>query len=67
VATSIAASEGSDAEARKVECPDFKVRPSVLFVLGGPGAGKGTQCERLVSECGFVHLSAGEARSAGQH
>ena len=26
---------------------------TVLFVLGGPGAGKGTQCERLVKDYGF--------------
>lgn len=23
----------------------------VLFVLGGPGAGKGTQCEKIVEVC----------------
>lgn len=34
--------------------------PKVVFVLGGPGAGKGTQCERIVNEFGFVHLSAGD-------
>ncbi|KAI9199869.1 adenylate kinase-domain-containing protein [Polychytrium aggregatum] len=33
---------------------------SVVFVLGGPGAGKGTQCARIVEEFGFVHLSAGD-------
>lgn len=33
---------------------------SVIFVLGGPGAGKGTQCAKLVNEFGFVHLSAGD-------
>ncbi|WVR08987.1 hypothetical protein IAU60_006047 [Kwoniella sp. DSM 27419] len=33
---------------------------TVIFVLGGPGAGKGTQCERLVADYGFKHLSAGD-------
>ncbi|KAH6562334.1 hypothetical protein BASA50_006579 [Batrachochytrium salamandrivorans] len=32
----------------------------VVFVLGGPGAGKGTQCAKLVKEFGYVHLSAGD-------
>lgn len=31
-----------------------------MFVLGGPGAGKGTQCENLVRDYGFTHLSAGD-------
>ena len=35
-------------------------QPRVVFVLGGPGAGKGTQCEKLVQDYGFTHLSAGE-------
>ena len=32
----------------------------VTFVLGGPAAGKSTQCSRLVSEFGCLHLSAGD-------
>eukprot|EP01028_Stygiella_incarcerata_P003681 TRINITY_DN1767_c0_g1_i1.p1 TRINITY_DN1767_c0_g1~~TRINITY_DN1767_c0_g1_i1.p1 ORF type:complete len:240 (+),score=67.15 TRINITY_DN1767_c0_g1_i1:126-845(+) len=32
----------------------------VVFVLGGPGSGKGTVCARLVEEMHFVHLSAGD-------
>lgn len=32
----------------------------VVFVLGGPGAGKGTVCHRLAATGQFVHLSAGE-------
>jgi UMP-CMP kinase len=32
----------------------------VVFVLGGPGSGKGTNCARLVKDFGFVHLSAGD-------
>eukprot|EP00310_Coccolithus_braarudii_P014124 CAMPEP_0183352116 /NCGR_PEP_ID=MMETSP0164_2-20130417/27632_1 /TAXON_ID=221442 /ORGANISM="Coccolithus pelagicus ssp braarudi, Strain PLY182g" /LENGTH=349 /DNA_ID=CAMNT_0025524475 /DNA_START=6 /DNA_END=1055 /DNA_ORIENTATION=+ len=34
--------------------------PAVVFVLGGPGAGKGTQCSKIVDEYGYVHLSAGD-------
>lgn len=33
---------------------------TVIFVLGGPGAGKGTQCANLVRDYGFKHLSAGD-------
>ena len=39
---------------------------TVVFVLGGPGAGKGTQCARLVEDYGFVHLSAGDLLRAEQ-
>ncbi|GAA5888619.1 hypothetical protein JCM16303_005290 [Sporobolomyces ruberrimus] len=39
---------------------------TVIFVLGGPGAGKGTQCARLVEEHQFVHLSAGDLLRAEQ-
>eukprot|EP00736_Rhodelphis_marinus_P002188 Rmarinus@m.23759 len=41
---------------------ETRPRPAhrVIFVLGGPGAGKGTQCARLVKEYGFRHLSAGD-------
>ncbi|KAL5744377.1 hypothetical protein ACOSP7_027236 [Xanthoceras sorbifolium] len=34
--------------------------PFITFVLGGPGSGKGTQCERIVGKFGFTHLSAGD-------
>lgn len=39
---------------------------TVLFVLGGPGAGKGTQCANLVKDYGFTHLSAGDLLRAEQ-
>ncbi|XP_043715615.1 UMP-CMP kinase 3-like isoform X3 [Telopea speciosissima] len=32
----------------------------VVFVLGGPGSGKGTQCANIVEHFGFTHLSAGD-------
>ncbi|OAQ97559.1 hypothetical protein LLEC1_07432 [Akanthomyces lecanii] len=39
---------------------------TVVFVLGGPGAGKGTQCAKLVEQHGFTHLSAGDLLRAEQ-
>ncbi|KAJ2286740.1 bifunctional uridylate/adenylate kinase [Coemansia sp. RSA 2706] len=33
---------------------------TVVFVLGGPGSGKGTNSAKLVDDFGFVHLSAGD-------
>ncbi|XP_072968863.1 UMP-CMP kinase 3-like isoform X1 [Typha angustifolia] len=33
---------------------------TVVFVLGGPGSGKGTQCANIVKHFGFTHLSAGD-------
>ncbi|XP_059598967.1 UMP-CMP kinase 3 isoform X2 [Vitis vinifera] len=32
----------------------------VVFVLGGPGSGKGTQCANIVKHFGYTHLSAGD-------
>jgi UMP-CMP kinase len=36
-------------------CP----KPNVVFVLGGPGTGKGTMCELAESQLGWTHLSTG--------
>jgi len=32
----------------------------IIWVLGGPGSGKGTQCARMVEKYGFQHLSSGD-------
>lgn len=34
--------------------------PNVVFVLGGPGSGKGTQCANIIKDFPFEHLSAGD-------
>ena len=46
------------AEFGKVARPADK--PVCFFVLGGPGAGKGTQCAKIVETFGYTHLSAGD-------
>lgn len=32
----------------------------IIFVLGGPGSGKGTQCDKIVEKYGYTHLSTGD-------
>lgn len=41
--------------------------PQVVFVLGGPGVGKGTQCSMLAQKYGFHHLSAGDLLRQERH
>jgi len=51
----------------KKDIPVFNPKDvTVLFVLGGPGAGKGTQCANLVRDYNFTHLSAGDLLRAEQ-
>jgi adenylate kinase len=50
---------GPQAQAQQI--PDQgQEKPNCIFVLGGPGAGKGTQCEKIISEFGLKHLSVGD-------
>jgi UMP-CMP kinase len=35
-------------------------RVKVIFVLGGPGSGKGTQCKLITERFGYTHLCAGD-------
>lgn len=43
-------------------CP----KPNVVYVLGGPGAGKGTMCELAEIQLGWTHLSTGVLLRAEQ-
>ncbi len=53
----------------------LKVKPThtgiawsnIVFVLGGPGSGKGTQCIRISKEFNYFHLSAGDLLRAEVH
>ena len=56
-------------------CCDSKISTcgaKIVFIIGGPGSGKGTQCERIVEKYGYVHLSSGdllraEVESGSEH
>jgi UMP-CMP kinase len=37
--------------------------PTVVFVLGGPGSGKGTTCDRISNEFEFTHISVSELQA----
>ena len=32
----------------------------IIWVLGGPGCGKGTQCAKIVAKYNFSHFSTGD-------
>ncbi|XP_055094247.1 adenylate kinase isoenzyme 1-like isoform X1 [Symphalangus syndactylus] len=34
--------------------------PPIIFVMGGPGCGKGTQCKNMVTKYGFCHVGLGQ-------
>ncbi|XP_047987825.1 adenylate kinase isoenzyme 1-like [Leguminivora glycinivorella] len=36
------------------------VQKPIVWILGGPGVGKGTQCHKIVAKYGFTHLSTGD-------
>ncbi|KAJ1354844.1 adenylate kinase [Parelaphostrongylus tenuis] len=40
--------------------PIRKANVPIIFIVGGPGSGKGTQCEKIVAKYGFSHLSSGD-------
>ncbi|XP_053975766.1 adenylate kinase isoenzyme 1 [Hylaeus anthracinus] len=31
-----------------------------IWIIGGPGCGKGTQCERIIAKYGLYHISSGD-------
>uniref|UniRef100_A0A6I8R5J5 Adenylate kinase isoenzyme 1 n=1 Tax=Xenopus tropicalis TaxID=8364 RepID=A0A6I8R5J5_XENTR len=42
------------------EMADKLKNSKIIFVVGGPGSGKGTQCEKIVHQYGYTHLSTGD-------
>lgn len=54
-----ASSEGQSKINRRVEHPP-QLPTKVIFVIGAPGAGKGTICKQAAEKLGYYHLSAGD-------
>ena len=40
--------------------PSVGEKPRIVFVIGGPGCGKGTQCKRIVQNLKYVSFSTGD-------
>ncbi|XP_060801116.1 adenylate kinase isoenzyme 1 isoform X1 [Amyelois transitella] len=47
-------------KAYKRTAPIDTSKTPIVWVLGGPGSGKGTQCEKIIAKYGFTHLSTGD-------
>ncbi|KAK0091490.1 hypothetical protein PV326_003160 [Microctonus aethiopoides] len=41
-------------------CPTNTEIMKTIWVIGGPGCGKGTQCDKIISKYGLLHLSSGD-------
>merc|ERR1712215_421342 len=41
-------------------CLSSRMAPPVVWMMGGPGSGKGTQCEKINLRFGYCHLSSGD-------
>lgn len=41
-------------------CVCFRYSLRCSLSTGGPGSGKGTQCEKIAAKCAYVHLSTGD-------
>jgi adenylate kinase family enzyme len=44
----------------KKKCGYVEINIVCMHTAGGPGSGKGTQCDKIVAKYGFTHLSTGD-------
>ncbi|KAI8427446.1 hypothetical protein MSG28_001982 [Choristoneura fumiferana] len=44
----------------KKRAPIDSTKTPIVWILGGPGSGKGTQCDKIIAKYGFIHLSTGD-------
>ncbi|XP_048414904.1 adenylate kinase isoenzyme 1-like isoform X2 [Stegostoma tigrinum] len=53
-------SSSSSTKVQNIAAKDKLKDCKIIFVVGGPGSGKGTQCEKIVHKYGYTHLSTGD-------
>jgi len=46
-------------ERKEFDKSKFEGKP-IVWIMGGPGSGKGTQCENITRKFGYTHLSSGD-------
>jgi len=55
----LAAIEMAAVERKEIDKSSLKGKP-VVWMMGGPGCGRGTQCEMVSLKCGYKHISSGD-------
>ncbi|XP_032904801.1 adenylate kinase isoenzyme 1 isoform X2 [Amblyraja radiata] len=53
-------SSSSSTKVQSIAATDKLKGCKIIFVVGGPGSGKGTQCDQVVQKYGYTHLSTGD-------
>merc|ERR1712039_175387 len=46
-------------ERKEIDKSSLKGKP-IVWIMGGPGSGRGTQCEMIHLKCGYKHISSGD-------
>jgi len=49
----------AEVERKAIDTSGIKGIP-IVWVMGGPGSGKGTQCDRICVKYGYTHMSTGD-------
>merc|ERR1711988_301677 len=57
--TQIAPTMSEEFERKVIDTSSIKGIP-IIWIMGGPGSGKGTQCDRICVKYGYTHMSSGD-------
>merc|ERR1712217_462213 len=57
--TQIAPTMSEEVERKVIDTSSIKGIP-IIWIMGGPGSGKGTQCDKICVKYGYTHMSSGD-------